>query len=304
MRAWVGKLRKVPTQARIQVVWYHDAIAEPMLAADVFGSDTFSFISNFTPEKKKFMAGNYTVKVMVNDQEVGSDTFRITGVDPSAAGLKVGKIQIAKKVNSKGAPVNPAAKFTAADKLFASFPVRNVFSPTELTVRWMRAGALFNESTISVNGNGRFSANIESPSGLPQGTYTVQVDNGSILKEASFVIGEPSAGPAIDYIALGEQPGNDVMPKKESDHFREGIPAIHCGLRFLDLAPGSEILIQWVLVEEGSESVYHTVRTPVPGGGSGAMSAAWNPGNIYAGNYKARVYINDQVATEKEFTVQ
>lgn len=303
---FVGKLRRVPTQAKIQVHWYHDRVKEPMVVSDVYGSDTFSFVSTFTPPGRKFIPGDYTVNVLVNDQIVGSKTFKIKGVDPYSEGLQVKKLQIAKKIRKRSmTPVKPDTKFDAASKLYASFKVNNCMTPTELNVRWYRSGSLFSESTISVDGNGQFCADVESAKGLPNGLYNVEVDhNGEIVAQTKFAVGKASIGPSIDTVELGEQMGKGPMPQRGTTRFRSGTGAIYLGLRFLDLEPNSEILIEWVMMDASSESIYHTVNTPVPGGGSGTMSANWSPGQIYSGNYKAVVYINGEVSTEKEFSVQ
>ncbi|MBN2343289.1 MAG: hypothetical protein JXX29_09005 [Deltaproteobacteria bacterium] len=303
---FVGKLRRVPTQAKIQVHWCHDKVKEPMVVTDVYGSDTFSFVSSFTPPGRKFIPGEYTVNVLVNDRVVGSRTFKIKGVDPFSEGIKVNNLKIAKKIHKRSmAAIKPDKQFAAANKLFASFKVKNCVEPTELVVKWYRSGSLFSESNISVDGNGQFSANVESPSGLPQGVYSVEVEHfGDILAEAKFAVGNASMGPTIDTIALGTSLGKGSMPKQETTKFKKGTSAIFLGLRFLDLEPNSEILIEWVMMDATSESIYHTVATPIPSGGSGTMSADWSPGEIYSGDYKAVVYINGELSKEKEFTVQ
>ncbi|MBN2525894.1 MAG: hypothetical protein JXR76_05820 [Deltaproteobacteria bacterium] len=303
---FVGKLRRVPTQARIQVLWYHDRVAEPMVVSDVHGSDTFSFISTFTPPGRKFIPGNYTVKVTVNDRVVGTKPFVIKGQDPYSTGLMVGGLQIAKKVHkTTGAPVKPDERFSAASILYAVFNVKNCMMPTELTVNWYRGESLFSESSISVDGNGRFNATVESPSGLPRGAYKVEVEHeGQVIADTRFAVGQDSLGPSIDTLELGTELGRGQMPKQPTTRFGKGTSAIVLGLRFLDLLPNSEILVEWVLVDGASESVYHTVNTPVQAGGSGAMNTDWSPGEIYPGKYKVVVYINDEMAAEKEFSVK
>ncbi|MBN2803842.1 MAG: hypothetical protein JXR91_12180 [Deltaproteobacteria bacterium] len=302
---FVGKLRKIPTQAQIKVLWFNNNIEEPVLTKDIYGSDTFSFISSFTPPGRKFMPGDYTVRVIVNGKEAGSDTFVILGEDPFKKGITISQFKIAKKVNKNGVPVKPAMRFKSAVNLNATFKVSNVMSNTDLTIKWYRGDSIFNESVIHVNGNGRFSANIGSSGGLPSGAYTVEIEkDGATLEETKFAIGNASMGPTIDYVALGDRLGSGQMPQKNTEIFKSGTGTIFCGLRFLDLYPDSEIAIDWVMVEGNSETVYYSVNTPVPGGGSGSMSAKWDPEQLYAGNYKAVIYINNEIATEKEFKVK
>lgn len=303
---FVGKLRRVPTQAKIQVLWYHNQVAEPMVVSDVHGSDTFSFVSSFTPPGPRFIPGEYTVQVTVNDRVVGTREFKVKGVDPFSAGLQVTALKISKKLHKRTmAPIKPDTRFGAASRLHASFRVKNCMSPTSLTVNWYRGDSLFSESTISVDGNGMFNANVESPDGLPNGVYTVKVEHEEmVIAETKFAVGKVSMGPAIDAIALGNEPGRGAMPKQEASRFRKGTGAVYLGLRFLDLEPNSEIQVDWVLLEGTAESVYHTVKSHVAAGGSGTMGAEWSPGEIYPGSYKAVVYINSEPAAEKEFTVQ
>ncbi len=303
---FVGKLRRVPTQAKIQVLWYHNQVAEPMVVSDVYGSDTFSFVSSFTPPGPKFIPGDYTVQVTVNDRVVGTREFRVKGVDPFSAGLQVSGLKISRKLHKRTmAPIKPETRFNAASRLHASFRVKNCMSPTSLTVNWYRGGSLFSESTISVDGNGMFNANVESPDGLPNGVYTVAVEHEDmVIAETRFSVGKESFGPVIDAIALGEEPGRGTMPKQEVSQFRKGLGAVYLGLRFLDLEPNSEIQVDWVLLDGSAESVYHTVKSHVAAGGSGTMGAEWSPGEIYPGSYKVVVYINKEPAAEKEFTVQ
>jgi hypothetical protein len=219
--------------------------------------------------------------------------------------MKITQLKIAKKLNRKGLPLKPAKRFRSAGSLNAAFKVSNVMKPEDITVRWYRGDTVFNESVIHVNGNGRFSANIGSSGGLPKGVYKVEIEkDGAVIGETKFVIGNGSAGPAIDYVSLGSRLGKGQMPKKDSVVFKKGTGTIFCGLRFLDLEPGSQIAIDWVMVDGSEETVYYTVETPVPDGGSGSMSAKWDPGEIYAGNYKAVIYINGEMAVEKEFTVK
>ncbi len=302
---FVGKLRRVPTQAQIKVLWYNDNIKDPVLVTDVFGSDTFSFISKFTPPGRRFMSGKYTVRVIVNGKEAGSNHFIIKGVDPFKAGVKISHVKIAKKLNKRGVAIKPSKLFKFAAALNATFKASNVMNPVDITVRWIRGESVFNESVIHLDGNGRFSANIASPGGIPKGVYKIEFEkDNAILKTVKFAIGKASIGPSIDYVALGETIAKNGMPKKKSTKFKKGIPAIYCGLRFLDLEPDSKISIDWVMIEGGTESVYYTVETPVPEGGSGSMNTKWDPGEIFAGKYKAVIYINDELAVEKEFKVK
>jgi hypothetical protein len=301
---FVGSLRRVPTHAKIQVKWFNNNIEEPMAIADVYGSDNFSFISNFTPPGKRFIPGDYSAKVFVNDQLIDSREFKISGRDPFAEGITVAQVRFAKKLNKNNQPIKPSNRFPWANAIYATFSMKNVMSPIDVEVKWYRGDSLFNQSMLHIDGNGSFNVNIASSSGLPQGAYNMVIEhNGVILNESKFALGKASLGPVIDKIYLGERLGSNGLPKEAGQKFKKGIQGLHCGLRFLDLSPDSEILIEWVMIEGSSESIYHRVVTPVPGGGSGTMSAEWSPGEIYPGKYKAVVYINNEFSLEKEFSV-
>jgi len=303
----VGKLVKVPTGAIIEVRWMKEGILEPMFVAEVEGSDSFSFVSSFRPEGKRFIPGAYSVRIIVNDVDLGGTEFTIKGKDPLVGGPAIGNLKISTKINAKKmTPVSPAMQFkTGTPELHATFAVKNATNPVDVIIRWKREGKVFSESVVTVQGTGRFGGDVMSPTGLPDGAYAVEVDMaGSIVASQNIIVGNVAAGPSIDKVALGLALGADNMPVKERDSFAAGALTILCGLRFLDLSPDSTITLEWNRIEGESESTYHTVRTPVPNGGSGTMGAQWAPGTIDAGDYKIVVYINDAPATEKLFTVK
>ena len=303
----VATLKRVPTQAQIQVRWYKDNLKDPLLVAEISGSDTFSFVSSFSPTDKKFISGTYSVRIFVNDQETGGTSFTITGKDPFANGPKISRLKISPKVSSKMKPRKAAKKFKSGTrKLFATFNVSNALPQAHLLINWYREGSLFNEHTMTVEGSGRFGSDVNSPSGLPDGKYKVEIElDGNIAAKTSFVIGKASGEPAVDKVILGLSTGRDNMPKKEKTIFKAGVSVIFCGLRFLDTHPGSVITVQWNLVEEDGESLYHTTRTSVATGGSGTMGAKWAPdSSIEPGNYRVVVLINDEEHASVDFEVK
>ena len=173
-------------------------------------------------------------------------------------------------------------------------------------MRWLRNGSLFNEQEIGVAPKGRFGSAIESPVGLPSGNYVVEIEvNGERKAQTRFTIGEISDGPVVDLLALGLALGGDNLPTVEQTVFKVGHPVVKCGLRFLDVPKESIVEVQWIRLEEESESTWHTTRTAVTSGGSGTMSAVWEAdGSLTEGLYKVVVLINGEAAAEKEFTVE
>ena len=303
----VGKLKRVPTQATIEVRWFRDSRRDPILISDVHGSDRFSFVADFRPVEEDFIPGSHTARVFVDGAEVGGASFTITGEDPFAAGVRVKKPTVSTRVTRKMKPRQPSKLFKEKTKrLHVTFDIENATPGTEVTVRWLRNGNLFNEQEVGVAPKGRFGSEIESPSGLPSGNYTVEIEaNGESKAETRFTIGEVSDGPAVDLLALGLALGGDNLPTVEQTVFKVGHPAVKCGLRFLDVPPESIVEVRWIQLEEDSESTWHTTRTAVTAGGSGTLSAVWEAnGSFSEGLYKVVVLINDAAVAEKEFTIE
>ncbi|NLN63284.1 MAG: hypothetical protein GX146_10460 [Myxococcales bacterium] len=302
----VGRLAKVPAAAAIEVRWYKDGIPDPMFESEIEGSDSFSFISSFRPAGKRFIPGGYRVRIVVNGTDVGGTEFTIIGKDPLAGGVSVVGLKVSQKINAKTmVPVAPAKQFKSGVKeLHATFAVRNAMQPTDVIVRWQRQGEVFSESWITVEGSGRFGANVASPSGMPDGGYFVEVLlNDKVLASQQISVGKAGDNPKVDKLALGLALNNDNMPVKERDSFAAG-GVVYCGLRFLDLWPNTVITVEWNRVDSDGETTWHTVRTPVPGGGSGTMGAQWDSAMAEPGKYKVQVYLNDTPVTDKSFTVK
>ncbi|MBW2276237.1 MAG: hypothetical protein JRF63_02025 [Deltaproteobacteria bacterium] len=300
-------LKDVPTDSTIEVRWYKDSDTRPQVVRDVQGSDKYEFISSFSPAGSQFVPGTYTVRVFIRDEEVGAKGFTILGDDPFTGGVKIKDLKLSTKVRSGMRPKRPAKQFkTGTRKVYATFKVAGAPSGAAVSVTWTRNDSPFHEEDLDVPGDGRFGAQIQSKSRLPDGSYQVTVswDDGGPLK-SSFTVGEASRGPSIDAIALGHELGEGNMPDKEMDTFRRGDEAIMCGLRFLDLPPDSVITIEWTRVEEDGDSVYHITRTAVPGGGSGTMGAGWQPdGSFEPGDYKAVVIVGEETLTEAPFKIE
>jgi len=303
----VAMLKDVPTDSTIEVRWYKDSDSRPQLVRDLQGSDKYEFVSSFSPAGAEFVPGTYTVRVYVKDEEIGAKSFTILGEDPFAGGAKLRDLKLSAKVKSGMRPAQPARQFKKGTrKVYATFEVAGAPAGIFVTVTWTRNGAAFHDEGLEIPSDGRFGAQIESSSGLPDGTYQVEVswDDGSPLR-TSFSVGNVAAGPSIDAFALGYELGEGNMPVKELTTFRRRDEAILCGLRFLDLPPDSVIVIEWTRVEEDGDSVYHTTRTAVPSGGSGTLGAGWEPnGRFEPGSYKAVVIIGEETLAEVPFTIE
>ena len=303
----VGKLKRVPTQARIEVRWFRDSCRDPILISEIHGSDSYSFTADFRPVEDEFIPGSHTARIFVDGAEVGGASFTITGEDPFATGVRVKKPAVSTSVTRKMKPRRPAKNFKSkTEKLHVTFDIENAVPGTEVTVRWLRNGNLFNEQEIGVAPKGRFGSVIESVSGLPRGSYVVEIEvNGESKAQTSFTIGEVSDEPSVDLLALGLALGGDSLPAAEQTVFKVGHPAIKCGLRFLDVPQEAIVEVQWIRLEEAGESTWHTTRTAVTAGGSGTMGAVWEAdGSFTEGQYKVVVLINGAAVAEKEFTIE
>lgn len=303
----VATLKDVPTQARIEVRWYRDADSTPILVSDIHGSDRFSFIADLKPAAREFIPGPYTARLFVDDREVGGPPFTILGDNPFETGPKISRLSLSTSVNRKMKPKKPSTQFDAGTKtLHATFDVAGAAPGTEIAVTWFRNGEPFSEQTLEVAPKGRFGVNVESPSGLPSGNYSVALEVlGEEKIRQDFTVGGAQEGTLVDKVALGLALGGDNLPVKEMTEFKADHPAIMCGLRFLDLSPGAVITVRWNLVQGESESTYHTTRTAVPQGGSGTMGAQWAPeGGFEEGDYKVVVLVDDEQVAQQPFTVK
>ncbi|MFO8070563.1 MAG: hypothetical protein R6V85_01695 [Polyangia bacterium] len=305
----VGELRRVPTDSAIELRWMRDADPEPLLVTESRGSDEYRFVSSLAPPAGGFVPGPYTVRVFVGERPVGSASFRISGEDPAAAGIRVERLAVSLEVRRGMRPRRPARRFPGGiSKLHATFGAENTpIGGDLLTVTWLRKETPFHEEELEIDGDGRFGASLVSPDGLPDGSYRVEVrrDEKTIAKK-SFWIGKRGDGPAIDRVAIGTRigPGGALPADMESIPRRSG--SIICGLRFLDLAPGSTIEVLWNAVDGDETSLWHETRTPVPDGGSGAMTASWDSpaGGFEPGPYRVLVNVNGKELASVDFEIE
>lgn len=305
----VGKLKHVPTQARIEVRWFRDADPRPMLVSETEGSDTFTFAASLRPVGPAFVPGPYTARIFVDEREVGGAPFTVTGTTPSDEGARASELKVSTAVGFKMRPKRPGSEFEAGTKrLYATFRVDGAPEGSSATVRWSRNGAVFHEQEVEVAPEGRFGAELGAASGLPDGPYTVAVIlAGADEVTAGFTVGDASAGPRVDLLSLGRTLGDDNLPEAEVKLFSRGDDAVRCGLRFLDLAPGSEINVVWFAESDDGEPLRtYAVRSAVPAGGSGTMGAEWPQpdGGFEPGPYRVEVIVGDQKLAELGFTVQ
>jgi hypothetical protein len=308
----VGKLKRVPTQARIEVRWFRDADPKPVLVSQVHGSDTFSFVASLRPVSRVFISGPYSARIFVDDREVGGAPFTILGTPPSASGPKASGLAVSAKVGARMKPKRPGSTFPSGiGELYATFDVDAAAEGSSATVQWVRNGEVFHEENVDVAPKGRFGVQVTAPDGLPDGSYTVVVSlDGAEPAETGFVVGDAAAGsgPRVDRLALGKLLGDDGMPTTETTYFSISDDAVLCGLRFLDLPAGSELSVQWIAVtDDGSDPiVYHTVKNAVPNGGSGTMAAEWKPppNGFEPGSYKVVVRVGGEALAELGFTIE
>jgi hypothetical protein len=305
----VGKLKRLPTDSGVEVRWFRDADPEPMLVSKTRGSDTFSFVASLSPVGPAFISGPYTARIFVEDREVGGTPFTVTGTPPTEEGPRASELAVSTGVGFRMKPKRPGTEFEAGTKkLYATFRVDGAAEGSSAAVRWIRNGAVFHEEQLEVDGEGRFGAELGAPNGLPDGAYEVAVGvDGADEIKAVFKVGDAEGGARVDRLLLGHALGDDNLPAEAATEFSTTDEAIRCGLRFLDLPADSEISVQWLAVaEEGEPVVMYTVKSAVPGGGSGTMGAEWPQpdGGFEAGAYKAVVVVGGAALAEAEFTIQ
>jgi hypothetical protein len=303
---FVGKLKRVPTDATIEVRWFLDRDPRPMLVSDIQGSDTFSFAASFSPEDDRFVVGTYSARVFVNDEDVGGTDFSIGNPDPTAAAL-VSKIAFSTAVNDNMKPKKPAEKFkSGTQKLYVTFDVKGAEPDAVADILWFRGAETFHTSEVGLDGNRRYGAHVESPGGLPDGEYKVEIHVGSTLSATQTVlIGKKTGGPVVDEIEFGLVLKDNNMPKRAMTVFKRDTPVIQCGFRFIDLPPSTTIEVQWMLVETDGDSLLYKNVSSLPSGGSGTMGAPWEPGyELDPGDYKVIIAVNDTPLGEASFKVE
>jgi len=304
---FVGKLKRTPTDATIEVRWFLDSNPLPMLISDIQGSSTFSFVASFLPTEKKFRVGNYTARVFVNNREVGGASFVIGNPDQSKQGQVVSKVKFSKAITGKMKPKKPKTKFKkGTKKIYVTFDIKGAELDSTADIFWYRLGEEFHNASITLKGNRRYGVDVESPGGLPDGEYKVEIMVNSILQATKTIrVGSKvSNGPSIDEIEFGLVLKSNNMPKKQMTTFKRDTTVIQCGLRFLDIRPESVIEIHWVLLEDKDEVLLYKTRSALPSGGSGTMGAAWEPDyELRPGDYKVMVFVNDEPLAEEDFEV-
>jgi len=303
---FVGKLKRVPTDATIEVRWFLDRDPRPMLVSHVQGSDTFSFVASFRPEDARFVVGTYAARVFVNDEDVGGRDFVIGHPDPTGAAM-VSKVAFSTAVTGNMKPKKPTTKFkSGTKKLYVTFDVKGAEPDTSADVLWFRGDESFHSSEVGLDGNRRYGAHVESPGGLPDGEYKVEIHVGSTPAVTETVlIGKKIGGPTVDEIEFGLVLKDNNMPKRAMTTFRRDTRVIQCGFRFIDLPPNSTIEVQWVFVGSDGDSLMYKNVSSLPSGGSGTMGAPWEPGyELDRGDYKVIISVNDTPLGEESFKVE
>jgi hypothetical protein len=303
---FVGKLKRVPTDASIEVRWFLDRDPAPMLVSSVHGSDTFQFVASFSPQEKQFLEGSYSARVFVNDRDVGGVPFVVGRSDPTDS-AEVSKIAFSTAVAGAMKPKRPASKFRSGIKrLYVTFFVKGAEPGAAADVFWFRNGESFYSSQVGLDKNRRYGAHVESSGGLPDGEYRVEIHIGPETAACEkVVIGKKTGGPSVDEIAFGLVLKQNNMPKRAVSVFRRDTSVIQCGFRFVDLPPSSTIEVEWLLQERDGDSLLYKNVSSLASGGSGTMGAAWEPGyELAPGDYKAVVSVNGTPLGEESFKVE
>ncbi len=307
---FVGRLKKVPTDATIEVRWFLDEDPRPMLVSNIQGSDNFQFIADFRPVEATFVEGTYSARVFINETDIGGTSFAIG--DPAAAlsvsAEMVSKVKFSKQVTGDMKPKKPNKQFkSGTKKLYVSFDVKGAPRNAVADIHWYRGEEGFHSGEVVLQGNRRYGVHVESPSGLPDGEYKVEIYVAQqLMKTATVKIGKGGgSGPSIDDIALGLTLKGDNMPKRRLSRFKRDTTVIQCGLRFLDLPVDSVIEIQWLAMEDDGEVLLYRNRSNLSTGGSGTMGAAWEPTyELTPGSYKVAVLVNDEPLGEESFEIE
>jgi hypothetical protein len=248
-------------------------------------------------------------RVYVDNREVGARPFVVKEDDLSQHGPLVHEVAISAKVTRKMRARKPSTTFAKNPRtLFASFDVTNLESDAIAEVNWYRDDALFHSQTITLSGNQRYATHISASAGLPGGDYAVEIAVGEkALAHRRFVIASDSNPPSIHTIELGLELDKNNMPHQPVSTFTVDTEIIRCGLSFLDLAPETTLVIQWIKVgssENGEEeTVLYMNQLDLPWGGTGTLGANWKPYDIEPGNYKVAVLVGKETMAESPFEV-
>jgi hypothetical protein len=305
----VGKIKKVPTNADIEVRWFLRSDPTPQATSSVQGSATYQFVASFRPSEDRFRPGAYMARVYVNNREVGARSFAVKEDDYSQQGPLVHELAISGKVTRKMQAKKPSTTFEKdTKKLFVSFDVTNLESDVDAEVNWLRNNAPFHNQTITLSGNQRYASHISSSDGLPGGDYIVEISvDKKVMAHRRFIIASDSNEPTIDTIALGLELDKNNMPIRPLSTFPTDTEIIQCGLSFLDLSPETTLVIQWIKIgssEDGEEeTVLYMNRLDLPWGGTGTLGANWKPYDIEPGNYKVAVLVGEETMAESPFEI-
>lgn len=305
----VGKIRSLPTNAAIEVRWFHHSDSVPQAVSDTRGSATYQFIASFHPNGERFRPGAYTARVYVNHREVGSRPFTVLEDELARSGPAIHDVAISTRVTRKMQAKKPRTAFKKHPaKLFATFDVTNLDNDVVAEVDWYRNDEPFHSQTITLSGNQRYGAHIASAGGLPGGEYTVAVSvEDRILARQAFAIASDVQKPTIDAIALGLELDQNNRPIHPVSEFTVETAAIHCGLSFVNLSPETTLVIQWIKIEppadKQEESVLYMNRMELPWGGTGTVGANWQPYDIEPGKYKVAVLLGEETVAESPFEV-
>jgi hypothetical protein len=306
---FVGRLKRVPTDATIEVRWFIDSQSEPMLVSDIQGSDNFQFVADFSPLESRFEDGTYSARVFVNGTDIGGIGFSIG--NPEAAmdvDMVVSNVKFSTAVRGNMKPKRPRRQFPRGTrKLYVGFDVNGAPRGVVADISWHRGEELFHTDDVVIDGDQRYAVHVVSQSGLPEGEYTVEISvGGQLQKTAKVAVGKRRVnGPTIDDIALGLTLQGNNMPTRRMSRFKRDTSVIQCGLRFLDLPADSIIEIQWLAMEDEEEVLLYRNRSNLPTGGSGTMGAAWEPSyELSPGPYKVAVLVNDEPLGEEAFEIE
>ncbi|MDD5308599.1 MAG: hypothetical protein PHU25_14875 [Deltaproteobacteria bacterium] len=114
----VATLKRLPTDADIDVRWFKDSDPEPWHSSHANASDRFEFVSSFRPRGSVFDPGTYTVRVCVDGEEVGAVGFRVGSADRPPTEIR--ELALSHSVDDETMkPRSPATSFRSGTKRIA-----------------------------------------------------------------------------------------------------------------------------------------------------------------------------------------
>lgn len=303
----VGKLKKVPANANIEVRWYIDASPDPLLVSSVIGSDRYQFLASFRPVDQKFIRGSYSARIYVNDREVGAVPFLIHDANDEGTSPQVQNISFSTKIRQGEQPIKPQSQFPkGTEQIFATFTLKGADFNDVIQVSWFHGTELFHTENVSCTGDKRYATYISSSPFLPVGEYRIEVTLAQgVVASKGFLIGKRTSGPTVDEIRLGRTAGDDNMPQEALKRFKRKDESIFCGLSFIDLEPETMLQIEWANIDGREPSVLATQKTIIASGGTGTFGINWEPDEpLVKGKYRITVLINGEPGAEQEFEVR